>query len=180
MPSLENRSEFRSTEKQGTRIGCRKDPRIVNGKHTGTRRSHQDDAHLLSNRLRLDLVAEAAFQLLNTSLQLSDSVLQAVDDLVRNGSHCDVRRGEEKENASRKCPEREQEGEEEGREERSGRNEEEISTRPGKGKGTEKVHVGGEKRPTGGSGVSHPRFLRPGKFASTGTLAFGVLIGGVW
>lgn len=77
-------------------------PRIVNGEHTGTRRSHQDDAHLLSNRLGLDLVAEAALQLLNTSLQLSDSVLQAVDDLVRNGSHCDVKRGEGKENASKK------------------------------------------------------------------------------
>lgn len=56
---------------------------------TGTRGAHQDDAHLLGDRLGLVAIDEAALQVDNPGLELVDGVLQTGDNIFCDGSHCD-------------------------------------------------------------------------------------------
>lgn len=57
---------------------------------TGTRRSHQNDAHLLGQRLGLlAAIDQTLLQLNNLGLELADGVLQTGNGLIGNRSHCD-------------------------------------------------------------------------------------------
>lgn len=57
---------------------------------TGAGGSHQDNAHLLRNGLRLvGAIGKAAFQILHSGFELSDHILQARNSLFCDGSHCD-------------------------------------------------------------------------------------------
>ena len=60
--------------------------------HTCTGRTHQNDAHLLSDGLGLSAIGETALELGHLSLQLVNGVLQAGNGLFGDGSHCRLER----------------------------------------------------------------------------------------
>lgn len=59
------------------------------GAFPGARRTHENEAHLLGQRLGFRTMAQATFQIGDFSFQFSDLVLQTVDNFLCDRSHCE-------------------------------------------------------------------------------------------